>query len=177
MNKILFAITFSSCFLFVKSIVWNATTSYSFLFCAAMPWQPPRDWLQAYHKSPGLCFRKDSDWCYSHFFFLFFTKKKSPVSEMLYFVEDASSLPVNSAMWQQLFQLKWDKAKYEEHQKSNCLIKSMFFISSLKIMLTQKDYSISLFILNALWKLLMSNKVQETFWEYPENICVAFVPI
>lgn len=78
MNKILFAITLSSCFLFVKSIVWNATTSYSFLFCAAMPWQPPRDWLQAYHKSPGLCFRKDSDWCYSHFFFSFFYKKKEP---------------------------------------------------------------------------------------------------
>lgn len=49
------------------------------------------------------------------FFFFFFLK--SPVSEMLYFVEDASSLPVNSTMWQQLFQLKWDKAKYEELNK------------------------------------------------------------
>ncbi|KAM6316766.1 LOW QUALITY PROTEIN: uncharacterized protein CFAP97D2 [Aegotheles albertisi] len=73
--------------------------------------------------------------------------RKSPDSEMFYFVQYASSLLANFSRGNKYLQLKWDKSKDEEHNKrsvtkrDNCLLlEKMSCIMRTKGQIDNKNY-------------------------------------
>lgn len=87
-----------------------------------------------------------------------------------YFVQDASNLPANFIMWQQISSAKMGQRKVwrtQEKGRYNHLIKSRGLHERISL---PKKATASLYLITLL-KLLISNKVQETYFKNIRHRC------